>query len=169
MATGDPISVLLANLFPLRKEATLIRNNVDSILRYFRYVDDILVITKACFFSSLKRAMSKIWAPLKLEFEHSVTQLNFLDLTVFLCEQDWQMPVNHSLNLRLHTKVYQKPMNLYQYLHWNSNHSRKIYFAIIKGEIIRYLRICSRKVDFEMMMKLLSERLKRRGFPVNVQ
>ena len=59
-------------------------------------------------------------------------------------------------------------MNLYQYLHWDSNHSRKIYFAIIKGEIIRYLRICSRRVDFEVMKKLFSERLKRRGFPVNV-
>ena len=78
------------------------------------------------------------------------------------------MPVNGRLNLRLHTKVYQKPKNLYQYLHWNSNHSRQIYFAIIKGEIVRYLRICSRKEDFEALQRLFLDRLKRRGFPSNV-
>ena len=94
--------------------------------------------------------------------------MNFLDLTVFIFEQDWTMRVKGRLNLRLNTKVYQKPMNLYQYVHWNSNHSRRIYFAIIKGEIVRYLRICSRREDFEVLKSLFSDRLKRRGFPVNV-
>ena len=113
-------------------------------------------------------ALSLIWSPLTLEFEASVSEMNFLDLTVFISEQDWTMPVNGRLNLRLHTKVYQKPKNLYQYLHWNSNHSRQIYFAIIKGEIVRYFRICSRKEDFEVLQRLFLDRLKRRGFPSNV-
>ena len=41
VATGDPISLMLANLFALRKEATLIRKNRGIILKFYRYVDDI--------------------------------------------------------------------------------------------------------------------------------
>ena len=67
---------------------------------------------------------------------HTNTQkesIDFLDLTIY------QGPHFQSTN-RLDTKTFQKPRNVYQYLHFTSCHQKNIHKAIIIGECVRYVR-----------------------------
>ena len=66
------------------------------------------------------------------------------------------------------TKCYQKPLNAYLYLPYNSEHPRHIWFAVIRGELIRYAKRCSLFADFQTMKSLFALRLRRRGYPSKV-
>ena len=129
---------------------------------YFRYVDDIFAISLSCYLQSLQEKMAAVWAPLTLEFEVSTERVNFLDLTIFRSRKEWYPNSFLDPIPRLLTKLFQKPKNLYHYLHWTSNHDRSVFAAIIKGEVIRYLRLCSREKDFIHAKFLLKNRLEKR-------
>ncbi|KAJ7714814.1 hypothetical protein B0H16DRAFT_1248517, partial [Mycena metata] len=63
------------------------------------------------------------------------------------------------------TSVYQKELNAYLYIPWNSCHSLDAKRAWIKGELIRYVRICSKECDFAMIQTDFMVRLRERGYP----
>ena len=112
--------------------------------------------------------MKKLWAPLELTFEMNSVSCDFLDLTIYRKPQDWLTPNRGTFKLCFYTKLYQKPKNLYQYLHWNSNHDTTVFKAIIKGEVIRYLRICSERKWFRMAKTNLKNRLLQRKYPPKI-
>lgn len=66
---------------------------------------------------------------------------------------------------RLVTSVFQKKLNAYLYIPWNSCHSLESKRAWVKGELIRYVRICSREQDFMEICLLFFKRLRERGYP----
>ena len=70
---------------------------------------------------------------LRFTHQHSTSTIDFLDLTIY------KGTGFHFTNI-LDTKTFQKPLNLYQYLHFSSYHPRTIFKAFIKGECIRYVR-----------------------------
>ncbi|KAJ7119196.1 hypothetical protein C8R43DRAFT_857885, partial [Mycena crocata] len=63
------------------------------------------------------------------------------------------------------TSVYQKALNAYLYIPWNSCHSVESKRAWVKGELIRYVRICSRESDFARIRTDFMVRLRERGYP----
>jgi hypothetical protein len=67
---------------------------------------------------------------------------------------------------RLETKLFQKAMNLFLYNPYTSYQPRSVKVGLIKGEIIRYIRSCSREEDFRAILGSLSDRLQARGFPL---
>ncbi|KAJ7451308.1 hypothetical protein FB451DRAFT_1051566 [Mycena latifolia] len=67
--------------------------------------------------------------------------------------------------LRVVTSVYQKALNAYLYIPWISCHSEASKRAWIKGELIRYVRICSKEPDFANTRKDFAIRLRQRGYP----
>ena len=65
----------------------------------------------------------------------------------------------------LATDVYQKPINKYLYPLWTSEIPRDTLAGIAIGEIIRYIKRCSSRKKFVRMLKLLTDRLRARGWP----
>ncbi|KAJ6530620.1 hypothetical protein B0H19DRAFT_904980, partial [Mycena capillaripes] len=63
------------------------------------------------------------------------------------------------------TSVYQKALNAYLYIPWNSCHSLDSKRAWVKGELIRYVRICSRESDYAKIQTNFMIRLRQRGYP----
>ncbi|KAJ7711549.1 hypothetical protein B0H16DRAFT_1249645, partial [Mycena metata] len=63
------------------------------------------------------------------------------------------------------TKVYQKALNAYLYIPWRSCHSLDSKRAWVKGELIRYVRLCSSEVDFLQIRTDFVKRLRDRGYP----
>ncbi|KAJ7207473.1 hypothetical protein GGX14DRAFT_325954, partial [Mycena pura] len=63
------------------------------------------------------------------------------------------------------TDVYQKALNAYLYIPWNSCHSEDSKRAWVKGELIRYVRICSKEPDFAKIRLEFDRRLRARGYP----
>jgi hypothetical protein len=61
-------------------------------------------------------------------------------------------------------EMYQKPMNRYQYLPFNSAHSVKVKLGWIKGELIRYTRNCSCIEKFDEIKTKFYNRLRKRGY-----
>ena len=86
---------------------------------------------------------------LKYTHHYSTSSVDFLDLTI--CHLQ-------------HSRC-QKPHNLYQYLHYASNHQRVVYKGIISGELIRYVRTNTSEVNYEVMKNLFVSRLLSRGYP----
>ncbi|KAJ7076043.1 hypothetical protein B0H15DRAFT_791142, partial [Mycena belliarum] len=61
--------------------------------------------------------------------------------------------------------VYQKALNAYLYIPWKSCHSEDSKRAWVKGELIRYVRICSNELDFVRIRNDFASRLRERGYP----
>ena len=102
--------------------------------------------------------LNSIHQNLKFTHEHSSCTIDFLDLTVYKGS-------NFPFTNRLDTKTFQKPLNLYQYLHFTSNHPPKVFKALIKGECIRFARTNSLKEMFDTTVHLFKKRLLKRDYP----
>ena len=70
-----------------------------------------------------------------------------------------------SLTNILDTKTYQKPLNLYQYLHFSSTHPSNVFKSIIRGECIRYARTNTSYETFAATVHMFKKRLGKRGYP----
>jgi len=68
---------------------------------------------------------------------------------------------------RFETNLFQKAMNLFLYTPYTSFQPRSVKIALIKGEVVRYIRSCSKEEDFLKIMESFSARLQARGYPLN--
>lgn len=64
----------------------------------------------------------------------------------------------------LGTRVYFKPTDTHSLLHKTSYHPRLTYRGIVKSQLIRYDRICTRAEDLEVATRTLLAALRRRGY-----
>lgn len=85
---------------------------------------------------------------------------NFLDISITTTQEQE--------SFRCHTKVYCKPMGLYQYVHWKSAHPPSLKRGIIKGEIIRRLRLTDRLEDWWKTCMDLTNKFVQRGYPKSI-
>ena len=160
LGTGNPLSVELATLVPLRKELQQLEEG--RLTNYFRYIDDTFVFEDARLHENVKETLKDVFQGYTLTFEEEKNGgLAFLDLWIFKGPH-WR---GARPSYAVSTKVFQKEQNLYQYLHWGSSHPKSVYESIITGEVTRYIKRCTHKSDFEEIKKLFRSRLKKRGYP----
>lgn len=125
-----------------------------------RYIDDIFLIWTDPV-DSLQVFLKELnsFHP-NLCFTHHLghDSIDFLDLSIFK---------GHRFNLTniLDTKTFQKQLNLYQYLHYTSNHPDKVFKAVIKGECIRYVRTNTTYETYAAILIDFQKRLLRRNYP----
>ena len=62
--------------------------------------------------------------------------------------------------------MFQKKLNRYAYLPWSSFHTPANKAGFIKGEAIRYARLCSEELDYRKIINLFIIRLQKRGYPL---
>jgi hypothetical protein len=155
-AMGSPMIPPYANIFmyQLEKQTVHKHKNSGTLLLYKRFIDDVLIITKDSDIAELQGELNSLHPAIKLTWTPPAKHCNFLDIVVTF------------KNNRLCTSVYQKQLNTYAYLPFHSYHTTSQKKGFIKGEAIRYARICTSEADFKLMIKLFTLRLQRRGYPL---
>ena len=159
-AMGAAFSPTIANIFMSTIMRSFLHTQAIKPLLLTRYIDDIFLIwTKTerelyAFLSDL----NSFHPNLRFTHEHSTTSINFLDLTIF------KGPQFAFTNL-LDTKTFQKPLNLYQYLHFSSAHPKNVFKSIIRGECIRYIRTNTTYETYKATVLLFTQRLHKRNYP----
>ena len=92
---------------------------------------------------------------IKIIYEISDSKIFFLDLLLF------KDPANNKLQY----STFQKPLNKYLYIPYESFHSASNKEAFIKGELMRYARNSSTFRSFSETRQLFWKRLRLRGYP----
>lgn len=103
--------------------------------------------------------MNSFHPNIKFTISQSNTTIDFLDVTIYKGE-------DFNTSNKLSVKTYQKVNNLYQYLHFTSNHPESIFKGIITGELIRYARTNSTAKEYKKQVERFTERLLNRKYPI---
>ena len=157
IATGTPFAVAAANAFMYYHERDIIELYSQNLTLYKRFIDDIFVIwdgpreTLLEFLSAVNTKNERI----KITYEISDSKISFLDLLLF----------KDSSNSTLQYSTFQKPLNKYLYIPFESFHPTSNKRAFIKGELMRYARNSSTFTSFDETRTLFCKRLRLRGYP----
>ena len=92
---------------------------------------------------------------IKITYEISDSKTSFLDFRLFI----------DSTHSTLQYSTFQKPINKYLYIPFESFHPTSKNRAFIKGELVRYARNSSTFTSFGEMRALFWKRLRLRGYP----
>ena len=131
---------------------TLVSQGLFTLLRF---IDDGLCLFPLSMEHQIKPLLHSIYPEhLSFDIECDVTSENivFLDIRIIRL---------HSLISTVHFKATHSCC----YIPWGSNHPRSIKLGWIKGELIRFLRICSHVEYYQICANYLTGALKRLGYP----
>ena len=157
IAMGTPFAVTAANAFMYYHERDIIELYSRNLTLYKRFIDDIFVIwegpreTLLQFLSAINTKDERI----KITYEISDSKISFLDLLLF------KDPAYNKLQY----STFQKPLNKYLYIPYESFHPASNKKAFIKGELMRYARNSSTFRSFSETRLLFWKRLRLRGYP----
>ena len=160
MAMGSACSPTVANIYMSVTIRKFLRTQNKQPLLLTRYIDDIFII----WIHSQKELdqfmfnLNQFNSSLRYTHQYSTTSTDFLDLTIY-------KGPNFPSTKVLGTCTFQKSQNLYQYVHYSSNHPKSLFKAIITGELIRYVRTNTREGQYVAMMKRFEDRLLARAYP----
>ena len=159
-AMGAPFSPTMANIYM----SVILKNFLltQPIQPYYlrRYIDDILVIwiEKPAQLDLFLQNLNKFHPSLSFTHQQSKLSVDFLDVTIY---KGPMFPFTNLLDFR----TFQKKQNLYQYLHFESDHPKNVFQALIKGECIRYAKTNSTKETYNAVLFNFKKRLRRRNYP----
>ena len=124
---------------------------------YYRYLDDIFIIWphSMAAFSEFLNIFNAHEPPIKFKSSVSRETINFLDTTVF---------ADPNSRNNLLTKVYFKPTDTHQMLHKRSFHPKHTFKGLIKSQIMRFFRICSKYIDFDEAWHVYFQALAKRNY-----
>lgn len=156
-AMGTPVAVSYANIFLYGIENPLLDTFTPSF--FIRYIDDVFAV-----FESKVAALQFVqkfneFCP-SIKFEAVTTERTgiMLDLELSL-----NYDANSDSDIITH-KIYQKPMNIYQYIPTQSEHSTSIYHNFVLQELKRYNLACTNTSDYNAICKSFAVRLLARGY-----
>lgn len=108
-------------------------------------------------FRTFVRSLNNINPSVTVKVEIHSESVNFLDTTTF------KGPDFYSTK-RLDTKVYLKTTDTHVLLYMTSHHPKHTYAGVIKSQLLHFHKICSRRDDFNMAVKVLYMALTTRGY-----
>lgn len=158
IAMGTPFAVTAANEFMYYLEKDLVSQFSNNLVLYKRFIDDIFCIWKGPrdklldFLSCLNSRNDRI----KLTYVIEENKISFLDLLLY----------KDSNSNRLHFSTFQKPLNKYLYIPFESFHPGSNKKAFIRGELMRYTRNSSTFEAFSETRAKFWKRLRLRGYPI---
>ncbi len=162
-AMGAAFSPTIANIFMSVILRQFLRTQQIQPLIILRYIDDIFMIwpDSTTTLQSFLTALNSFHPNLHFTHQQSEHTIDFLDLTIYKGQ-------HFTVTNLLDTKTFQKPQNLYQYLHYHSNHPKAIYKALIRGECIRYVRTNTTQENYLALLHLFKQRLLKRQYPLQL-
>lgn len=153
-AMGCSISVYLANTFMYYRMKQLIENRPPELLYLARYIDDIIGIWTGDPTKIQQTFNGVTGNGINLTFVIGGKQLEALDVTIFIRQDN-----------TLGTKLYRKPTDGHQFVHWTSAHPTHLKRSIPYAQLLRIKRNCSETEDYEENKAALFARLRQRGYP----
>jgi hypothetical protein len=136
---GTPAAPLYSILtFGLHENIHILNQFNNNLVFYKRYIDENFwdwLETPDNSWMTFKTTLNR-FGSLRRNVEQLITSMTFLDLEVSI------------KNNHIHTKTYQKPLNLYLYIPPLSAHPTSCFKGFITGEILRYWNQNSNKEDF---------------------
>ena len=149
IAMGTNCAVSLARIYLKEFDAYF----STKFVFYRRYIDDVFAIFNGPDPSLIFSEMNDFVDGITLNFCKHRSTIPFLDLNV-----------NVSANYSIYFSLYQKPINIYQYLPPFTYHSPSILRSYIYGELLRIVRCCTLVPDRLDHFYLLFNRLLKRGY-----
>lgn len=158
-AMGKSFAPSYANIFMAVWEEKALSSCPKAPLHYFRFLDDIWGVWTESLeeFHSFISFLNGIDPSIHLKFEISTQSINFLDTTVF-------KGPSFLKDNKLDIKVYFKPTDTHALLHKSSFHPKHTFKGIVKSQLLRFARICTRPLDFKEAVHILFTALKSRGY-----
>ena len=160
---GANASVRIANIY-MHKLLKKCLNDYKDVkpTNLGRLIDDIFFIWIHGEESLLKfvNYLNTYHTTIKYELHYSSTSVNFLDTTVYIKDN------------KIHTKLYIKPTDKKQYLHYSSCHPTHVKKAIPYSQALRYRRIIDDDDELKLNLHTLLNKFVNRGYPtehVNTQ
>jgi hypothetical protein len=161
-AMGLPPACMYATLYFGIRELQFIHLFKEHVPYYYRFIDDGHggwlqhedEEQDAILWNSFKKHFS--YGKLRWTFSERALSVDFLDITLTI---DTKSSPN-----RIHTRIYEKPLNLYLYIPPHSAHPPGILRSIITGNISRYFKLSTDYEDFETSTRTFLKRLCNRGY-----
>ena len=156
---GTRMAPSYANIFMKYIELQLIETSPNKPKMWLRFIDDILMIWNhgKQTLEEFKELANNIHPTIKFSFESNDNEIPFLDTVIYRGKD------NHIL-----TRLYHKPTDNKQYLHFNSAHPWRQKRSVPYGLLIRCKRICSEKTYFIKESKAIIQQLTIRNYPSNL-
>jgi len=138
-AMGAAFSPTIANIFTSCVIRDFLHTKSTKPLVLSRYIEDIFLTWTGNLdkLNTFLTDLNSFHSSLHFKYNYFPLSIDFLDLTIF------KGPNFHLTNI-LDTKPFQKPLNLYQYLHFTSENPISTFKSIIKRECIRCVRTNTR-------------------------
>ena len=130
---GNQLSGVLVCQFLEFLESNPFKYRLSSNTTYLRYIDDILIfLPQNIKIEEIAEKLNNVEPSINFTYEkESNNTIPFLDILIIK---------SHNI---LTSKVYHKPTNKNDYIHFYSHHNNKIKTGLIIGFYVRALRICS--------------------------
>lgn len=158
-AMGKRFAPSYANIFMAAWEEDTLNKCHKKPYFYCRYLDDIFGIwtfSEADFLEFLQ-ILDSHNPSIRLKHSLHKEHIDFLDTTVF---KGPDFLDTHSLDI----KVYFKDTDTHALLFKSSFHPRHTFKGLVKSQLIRFQRICTRKEDFLKAVNILFGTLRNRGY-----
>lgn len=158
-AMGKRFAPAYANIFMAIWEEEVFLKCPKKPLYYFRYLDDVWGIwegTEAEFLDFVG-VLNSHDLSIQMEAEIQEQSIDFLDTTVYKAE-DFES--TRSLDI----KVFFKKTDLHALLAMSSFHPRHTFAGLVKSQLLRFDRICTRTENFQRAVTILFKALRRRGY-----
>lgn len=158
-AMGKRFAPAYANIFMAKWEAEALEKCPRKPLHYLRYLDDIWGVwtySKPDFEEFIRSLNAHDWS-IQCKYELDDKKIDFLDTTVYKGQ-------NFEVHNKLDIKVFFKKTDTHALLYKTSFHPRHTYRGIVKAQLLRFHRICTRQEDFKEAVKELFVALRKRGY-----
>lgn len=158
-AMGKKFAPAYANIYMANWEQEALSKCQQKPAHYWRYLDDIWGIWTGSRedFGTFLDTLNSHDPSIKLKSVVHAQTIDFLDVTVFKGPKFNQ-------NFQLDLKVHFKDTDTHALLHRHSFHPKHTFKGVVKSQLLRFSRICTREEDFREAGTILFKSLRKRGY-----
>lgn len=158
-AMGKRFAPSYANIFMADWEEGALTKCPRKPIKFLRYLDDIWGIWDGTWeeFQEFVSILNAYDSSIKLKYEVNWLEIDYLDTTVY---KGPTFQESQTLDI----KVFFKKTDTHALLFKNSFHPKHTYQGLVKSQLIRFHRICTRREDFWEAVKILFGALRKRGY-----
>ena len=159
VSMGSPLGPVIANIFMVELEKTLVPQLEESISLWYRYVDDTFTMIRKGHVEAVLDRLNGFHPSIKFTFEKEINQsIAFLDVKVI-----------KKIDGSFDTDIHRKPTDTNVYVSWEAFAPKAWKTGTLKGLVRRALTICSTEEfqtkEISFLKKVYGEQ---NGFPSRI-